>query len=384
MTRYRLQLALTVLALTVGLAHTHTRADAGERDTHETLVYVGMHGSKIHALRFDENTGKLTKIGPVAEGPKPTWITAHPQLPVLYAVDDDNQREGHVIAFSVDRKTGSLNKMNEVTTGGNGTTNLWLDLPSMTLLAANYASGSATTMAFNRDGSLGPLVSTVKATGSGPHRRQAGAHAHGVAIDPSGQYALVSDLGADRVFVYGFDPATHTLSPDDVSSPRSFVAPAGSGPRHLAFGLNGHFVYLLNELTADVMTLRWDAKAGRLSPVQALPTSSPEFQGTKSGSEIAVSHDGRFVYAANRSEHTLIVYRVNAETGELAFVQRTSSGGEVPWGFAIHRSGKWMLVANQRSNTVNVFSIDLVSGMVSATGQSAESPTPVSVTFLGG
>jgi 6-phosphogluconolactonase len=77
-----------------------------------------------------------------------------------------------------------------------------------------------------------------------------------------------------------------------------------------------------------------------------------------------------------------VVYRVSPDSGRLAPVQRVPSGGEKPWGFAIHPSGKWLLVANQRSGKVNVFSVDPASGEVADTGQSVEMATPVSLAFV--
>lgn len=348
------------------------------------LVYVGSQGNQLHALRFNVDSGKLSAIGAVADGLRPTWTVAHPQLPVLYAVDDDSARPGSVTAFAVNRTNGSLNKLNAAPSGGNGATYLWLDAPSHTLLAANFASGSASSIAVRPDGSLGSLVSTIQATGSGPHRRQAGPHAHSAAVDPSGRYALVPDLGADRVFIYALDRSTHALSalPSPVGASRAYVAPPGSGPRHLVLSYDGHFVWLLNELTAEVTTLRWDAQQGQLIHVQTQAISSAAFTGTRSGAEILLSPDGRFVYIEDRGERTLVAYRVNADTGELDFVQRIASGGEVPWGMAIHASGRWLLVAHQRSNTVNVFSIDPATGVLANTGESATAPAAVSITFV--
>ncbi len=378
LTRRRFAISLTGLSLGILGACSTTPPDIVQAK----LAYVGMDGSQIRALRFDAGSGRLTMIGPVADVPRSRWAVAHPQLPVMYATSDSSTGDGSVIAFAVDRITGALTKLSEVSAGGKGTTHLWLDAPSMTLLAANFGGGSTSSISINRDGKLGALVSTIKATGSGPHRRQASPHAHGVSIDPSGRYALVPDLGADRVFVYRFDRTAHTLSPDNGAHPRSFVVPPGSGPHHLEFGLNGRFAYLLNELTADVMTLRWDQQQGFLTLVQTVPISSPAFQGTKSGSEIAVSRDGRFVYVSNRGENTLLVYRVNADSGELSLVQRTSCGGKLPWTFALHASGAWMLVANKGSNQVNVFRVDPASGMLSNTGQSVDTPDPVSIAFV--
>jgi 6-phosphogluconolactonase len=374
--------AVIGLAVSAGMVCAGSRAATSGGDAQTEFVYVGTQQAQIRALRLDTATGKLTEIGTVAEGPKTTWVAAHPQLPVLYGVDDDNARDGSITAYAVNRETGALDKINEVASGGRGTTNLVLDPPSNTLLAANYASGSVSSVAINPDGSLGARVSTVTETGSGPNRRQASAHAHSAVVDPSGRYALVPDLGADRVFVYRFDRASHALSADCGNDPAAFVVPPGSGPRHIVFGANGEFVYLLTELSAEVMVLHWDAEQGKLTLVQSLPVTNPGFDGVKSGAEIALSQDGRFVYVEDRGENALVVYRVNSRTGELAPIQRTPSGGDRPWGFAIDSSGKWLLVANQHSGNVSVFSVDPVSGKVASTGESVALPTPVSVAFV--
>lgn len=371
----------TAAAVAATGAHARDASARGHEGGTE-LVYVGTQGRQIHALRFDPGSGALSALGPVAQGPRSTWCVAHPTLPILYAVDDDNAREGRVIAYAVDRASGALASIGEAPAGGNGTTYLWLDGASMTLLAANFGSASVSSIALGADGRPGALVSTLKESGSGPHRRQASAHAHSVAIDPSGRFALVPDLGADRVFVYGFDRATRALAPDDSARPHAFAAAPGSGPRHLAFGADGRFVYLLEELTAQVTVLRWDASQGRLAPVQALATDSADFKGTSSGAEIAVGADGSCVYVANRGENTLLVYRVDRATGELALAQRIAAGGETPWSFALHRSGRWLLVANQKSGRVDVFGIDAASGLLADAGQAAQVPAPVCLAFV--
>ncbi|MFL9950681.1 lactonase family protein [Paraburkholderia agricolaris] len=372
--------ALSTLALSACTTDATTGA-ASAGSAHAEFVYVGTLQSQIDALRLDTSTGDLTTIGPVAQGLKSTWVTAHPELPVLYGVDDDAAKEGSITAYAVNRGTGTLSKINATFTGGHGTTFLRFDVPSNTLLGANYNSGSVSSVAVNADGSVGPLVSTIAETGSGPGKRQASAHAHSVAIDPSGQYAFVPDLGADRVFIYHFDRATHALSKIDGAS-HGFVAPAGTGPRHLQFGSSGKFVYLLTELSAQVMVLRWDATQGYLTLVQTLPISSQNFQGAKSGAEIELSHDGRFVYVEDRGENSLVVYRVSPDTGDLSFVQRIASGGDKPWGFGIDRTGRWLLVANQRSGKVSVFNIDTTSGLLSDTGKSAAISSPTSIAFV--
>jgi 6-phosphogluconolactonase len=364
-----------MLALSAALLDTFGAAHAAPAE----LAYVGTQAGEIRALRFDPAGGRFTPLGPVAKEGAPTWTAVHPRLPVLYAVNENKTAEGSAIAYALDRASGALTKINETPAGGSGTTYLALDAGATTLFVANFGGGSASSIALNPDGSLGALVSTIKATGSGPHRRQASPHAHSVVLDPSGRYALVPDLGADRVFVYPFDRAARTLAQD---TGRELALPPGSGPRHLVFGAGGRHAYLMNELTAQVQVLRWDAAQGRLAPLQAVPLSSPGFEGAKSGSAIGISPDGRFLYAANRGEHELQVFRVHPDSGELALVQRLPSGGQTPWGFALHPSGKWLAVANQRSNTVNLFAVDQASGQLTPAGQALEAPTPVSITFV--
>jgi 6-phosphogluconolactonase len=373
----RCGLVATVALSLAGCATTHvpTTACAPAR-----LAYVGTDGGQLQALRLDACSGKLESLGTVAQLVKPRWSVANPTLPILYVADDVAGKDGNVVAFAVNRGTGALTKLGETDAGGIGTTHLWLDAPSSTLIAANFFSGSATTLPLNADGSVGAVASTVKETGSGPTKRQTKAHAHGIAIDPTGHWALVSDLGADRIFVYGFDRATHALSPDDMAQPRAFAVAPGSGPHHAAFSVDGRFVYVLDELTADVQVLRWDARAARLAPVQSLAISSDQYKGAKSGAEIAVSRDGHFVYVEDRGENTLVVYRAKAETGELLLLQRLASGGDKPWGFAIDPSGRWMLVANAAK--VSLFAIDATAGTLSDTGQSVDSATPLSIAFV--
>lgn len=349
------------------------------------LTYIGMHGNQIKAGRFDVQTGDLSLIGPAATVPSPTWLIMHPSLPIVYSdseLGNDGKSDGFVYALHIDPATGMLTQLNMVDAGGGGTTYLYLDAPSKTIFACNYGSGSVSTIPLGDYGRLQALSSLTKDTGKGPNPRQAGPHAHSVAVDPSGKYALVPDLGADRVFVYPFDRAAHVLRPDAPGAERHWVAPPGSGPRHITFHPNGRFAYVFCELVAEIHTLSWDTVAGKLSQLQTVPTNSPQFNGRTAAAELAISRDGRFVYASNRGENTIVAFSVDTGTGELTLLQRLTAGGD-PWSFSIHPGGRWMLIANEHTNNVAVFSIDPATGRMTDTGKSVSTPTPVCVCFAG-
>jgi 6-phosphogluconolactonase len=113
---------------------------------------------------------------------------------------------------------------------------------------------------------------------------------------------------------------------------------------------------------------------------QSLAIDSPGFTGTKSGAELAISRDGRFVYASSRGENTLVVYAVERRTGLLTLQQRIPSGGLKPWSFTVHPGGRWLFVANEASSTLDVFAVDLRSGLLTGTGNSLAIPNPDCIT----
>jgi 6-phosphogluconolactonase len=272
-------------------------------------VYFGTRtsepGQGIVAARFDAKHGRLSSIGKVAEVTKPAWLVAHPKLPVLYSVSEVNS-ESRVYAFARDPATGKLNLINSVASGGGGATHMTLDEGAKALFVAHYTTGHISLLPIADDGRLGIPLSVQSNYGTGPNQhRQMSPHAHGVAVDPSHRFVLAADLGADRVFVYGFDAATRQLVP---ATPPFMSATPGSGPRHLTFHPNGQFLFLVTEMAAEVVSYRWDAKRARLQHIQTLPMDEPTFAGQKSAAHIEISRDGRYVYASNRGANAIAVF----------------------------------------------------------------------------
>jgi 6-phosphogluconolactonase len=373
-----------VIAATVSMLAAPSAFAAGPA---HIIVYVGTQGAEpgqgVFAARLDARTGRLTWLGLAASLQRPTWIATHPALPVLYAVREvgnDGKSQGSVHTLRADAVTGGLTLVGTVPSGGGGPTHLALDKASKTLLVANYGTGQVAALPVLADATLGSPASVGSDQGSGPHPRQKGPHAHGVVPDPSRRFALVADLGADRVFVYRYDRAGHRLSP----APTPFEAlPPGTGPRHLAFHPNGRLVFLISELIPELRAYRWDARHGRLTLLQTLPlVGDPTKASVAKGAELAVSLDGRFVYASVRGEDVLVAHAVDRRTGRLTEIQRLPAGGQAPWSFAIDPSGRWMLVANQASNAVVVFARDPVTGRLSPTSESMVVTKPTSIAYL--
>jgi 6-phosphogluconolactonase len=352
------------------------------------LVYFGTRGDGpgkgIAAARFDSATGRLAAIGVVAEIPNPTWLVASPHRPIIYSVSEvgnDGKAEGGVYSFDASKESGALTQISKVGSGGGGATHLVINAKSLppAILVANYGGGQITVVPLGQRGVLSPVSSTQTDVGSGPSPRQRSAHPHAIAIDPTGRHVLVADLGADRVFLYEFDPSNQSLSKAD---PASLELPAGSGPRHIIFHPNGRFAYVNGEFTAEIFTLGWDSATGRLQVLKAVPSRGQDYKGDLESAELIISPDGRFLYTSVRGEDVIVVYAVDDKSGTLSEVQRVSSSGKSPVALALDPTLHWLLAANSGSDLVSVFAVDAKSGKLTATAQDLEVAGPASIAFL--
>jgi 6-phosphogluconolactonase len=76
------------------------------------------------------------------------------------------------------------------------------------------------------------------------------------------------------------------------------------------------------------------------------------------------------------------IFAIDVSSGKLTPAGHQPTGGKTPRNFGIDPSGKYLLAANQGSDSVMVFRIDQQSGALQATGESIEVPAPVCIKML--
>lgn len=356
----------------------------------ELLVYVGTYtGPKsqgIYAYRLDLSTGKCTPLGLAAEVKNASFLAVHPNRKFLYSVSEiedlGGKPTGGVSAFSIDRASGKLAKLNHQSSEGRGPCHVTVDKSGRVAMVANYGGGSVASLPIGADGKLAPAASAVQHLGKSANpQRQEGPHAHSINPSPDNRFAVAADLGLDKVLVYKLDPATGTLA---ANSPPSASVKPGAGPRHFAFHPSGKHAYVINEIDCTVTAFDYDAQRGVLTEIQTLSTL-PEGEKVEPGystAEVQVHPSGKFVYGSNRGHDTISVFAVDEATGKLRQVQNVSTEGKTPRGFGIDPSGKFLLAGNQDSHTITVFSIDPQTGELKSTGQKLEVGSPVCVKFV--
>jgi 6-phosphogluconolactonase (cycloisomerase 2 family) len=201
---------------------------------------------------------------------------------------------------------------------------------------------------------------------------------HMIQADPAGRFVLAADLGRDRVFVWRFDAERGRLLQNE---PPFVSMPPGDGPRHFAFHPNGRWCYCLQEEASTIAFFTYDDKRGHLQLVRTISSLPPEFAGTNFTSEIAVTPDGRFVYAANRLHDSIAWFSIGA-SGELALRGEEWTRGDYPRSFTIDPSGRFLFSCNQRSDAIACFRRDVASGKLTFTGRYTPVGTPAIVVFL--
>src|SRR5213075_3299498 len=134
----------------------------------------------------------------------------------------------------------------------------------------------------------------------------------------------------------------------------------GAGPRHLAFHPTLPLVFVANELDSTVATLRFDSARGALSLLDARSTLPAGWTGggTNYPADIHVASSGRTLYVSNRGHNSIAVFSVAQSTGALALEQVVATEGDWPRNFSLDPTERWLLVANQRSDSVVVFGRD--------------------------
>jgi 6-phosphogluconolactonase len=333
--------------------------------------------------RFDLETGDLTLAQTVPDVVNPTFLALHPSGRFLYAVNEvleyAGSSSGSVSAFAVDRGTGALALLNEQPTLGGDPCHLSIPRTGHHVLVANYAGGSVAMYRIAADGSLGGTSDFKQHNGSSiDPGRQTAPHAHSVTIDPTTRFAMVADLGLDRIVVYRLDLVQGRLVPND---PPFYQGKPGAGPRHFDFHPSGRYAYVINELDLTLSALAYDSVGGVLTHLQTESTLPAGIEPFGSTADVHVHPSGRFVYGSNRGHDSIVVFAIDASTGGVTYVENQSTGGQTPRNFAIDPTGTLLLAANQDTHTIVTFRIDGETGKLTPTGASIASPSPACIKF---
>ncbi|TPX07321.1 uncharacterized protein E0L32_010743 [Thyridium curvatum] len=365
-----------------------SRSQSSAMDSY--LLYATSYSGIVHTLNLTlpapgcNGAASLRAVATTDQcGGKPSWLTFNHDNSLMYCTNQGfGTPNGSLTSFQTS-KDGSLTPLSQVVTpygavhasiygdGGKG------------MVVAHYSGSAMSTYSIANPASLQQLESwTWQLEKPGPNPQNA-PHPHEAVVDPTGNFILVPDLGADLIRIFAIDRTTlklTTLTPH--------ATPAGSGPRHLVFHVTEGktLAYLASELgnTVTVFEVIYQANNAGLVLNQVYVTSTHGEGNTApkgaAAAELVFSPDNKYLVVSSRLEGTLSIpnfdpknetaipsdpifnFEVQQETGALSLVQTVPAGGMVPRHFSMNKAGTLVAVGLQQDFRVVIMKRDVATG----------------------
>jgi 6-phosphogluconolactonase len=331
-----------------------------------TFVYVSNAEDGTIGMYTLGSDGTL-QPGPRVDAGKPVMpLSVSPDKRFLFAAI--RSKPFTVMTYSIDRGAGALKQLSTAPLA-DSFPYIQVDQTGRYLLGASYGGNLVSVNMIGKDGKVSEPIQVI------PTAR----NAHSIIIDRTNRYVFVPHLGTDQIFQFRLDAKTGKLT---ANTPPLVQLKAMTGPRHIVMSPDNKFAFLLNELVATVTTLSLDAATGLLTEVasaSALPTDTKLVPGAPRGavgapgqaprdtsndiwaSDLHVTPDGKFLYAAERTSSSIGAFSVDAATGKLTYLSSTPTEKQ-PRGFRIDPKGRYMVVTGEKSDTISVYEIDRASG----------------------
>ncbi|KZF19265.1 putative isomerase YbhE [Xylona heveae TC161] len=362
-------------------------------------LFVSSYAGSITSLSLTESYDGYYDLRAVsstnASSPNPSWLTLSPQHRTLYCMDEGLEvPNGSLTSYKV-HDDGSLVKLDrKATISGPVSGVIYNGVKGSSAMAiAHYTGHGLSVWDLSRQGQVEEIQNftfTLPHPGANPVRQDS-SHPHEAILDPTGQYVLSPDLGADLVRVFKIDPKTTLLKESE-----PLKLNPGYGPRHGLFWFpRGKpqkqvpiYFYLVSELTShiDGFKVTYPA-AGGISFEKIFETTSyggPEKPDGALAAEIQLSPDNRFITVSNRNDSSFIIpstgsgnstnatieYSDSLATfkpqldGSLDFVELAPAGGSIPRQFSISKTGEFFAVGLSDSSRVVILARDIASGVV--------------------
>ncbi|KAK4039118.1 Lactonase, 7-bladed beta-propeller-domain-containing protein [Parachaetomium inaequale] len=352
----------------------------GASDLLWVTTYPSGEGSgKLLTLKLDQ-----AKLQSAAEsetcGPYPSWLTQVDD--VLYCVNEAwGGDHGDLASLKINDDL-SFTKLSGGQTVGGPVSTIVYGKDGRGLAVADYAGGGIDTFNIADPAAIKLVKSQVyPAPTDGRPEPQNQARPHEAILDPTGDFLVFPDLGADLLRVLRVDK--ETLEYTDLAS-HSFAR--GTGPRHGAFFKSGDktFLYIVCELSNLLQGFSVAYNADKTLTFTQVYNSTthgddkPVPAGT-AAAELHIAPGGKFLTVSSRLERSLqytvangtavpsdplITYSIDAASGALKHVQTAPAGGVNPRHFSFNSDGTRVASALQSDGRVIVFERDIASGKI--------------------
>ena len=303
---------------------------------------------QIHVFAATEKGGELqlSEQAPIKLGFACNCIVAHPSKPILYVTASGGQEDAVPGATVYLKPDGSLDRLLKADMP-HGYCHLNLDKTERFLLGVDYGGGHVDVLALNTDDSIGQAVSKLD------EGRKA---AHCVFPSPDNKYVYIPYVKDNlALYQYAFDAKTGTLTP---LSPKDARPPQGTGPRHQQYHPTLPVTYFSNEQGYGVSVYDMNPD-GQLKIRQVVPIAENPPTEHTSGSDLAISPDGRFLFSGvrgNKSNYNWVSSYKILPDGSVEHIG-LAAADNTPWGLSVSPDGRYVLATAWVGETLTAYKV---------------------------
>jgi 6-phosphogluconolactonase len=319
--------------------------------TSSTFLYVGNAETRdISAFKLESNNGDLTPIGTfTVPGPSNSCfsfpLAVSPDKHFLFVVL--RNEPWSLRSFAIDSGSGGLDYLGFGPLADN-TCYISTDKTGRFLFSASYHGNKIAVNPIGSDGIVQPPQQIIDTE----------LKSHSILVDAANCHVLSACLGGDIFYQWRFEANTGRLTPNE---PPFVSVEKHSGPRHFVFHPNGRAVYLLNEHTVTIYVYDYDLGKGTLTEKQVVNALTPTPGDKIWATDIHITPNGKFLYAAERGSSTLAMFKVDLKDVTLSLTGHIVTEKQ-PRGFAIDPTGRFLYCTGQLSTHMSSYAIDGDSG----------------------
>ena len=302
-----------------------------------------------------------------------SYVTLSHNEKFLYSITDFG-----VEAYRIERG-GSLTTLNHGSINGMRGSYLSTDYTDRFLFVSGYHDGKITVLRLNEDGSVGEIVDELYHKGLGSYaERSFRPHVQCVKMTRDNRYLCAADLGLDHVNVYEMNSITGKLRQVDV-----IHCELESAPRHIKFSGDGRFLYIVCEQKNIVEVYSYECRDGvpEFEKVQSISTLNDYHANVTAASALNISEDYHYIVSSNAGDNSVIIYRVDQESGCLSKILCLPVSGEYPKDAVLFPDNRHLVSLNHESNTMTFFNVDLEKGLLVMHGKEIRVDQPNCIIF---
>lgn len=331
-------------------------------------TYTNSTSKGMYQVTLDRDQERLVDNHLVINMKKPQYLRVASNH-LIYTIERGPEDLGGIAVYKL--TDDGVQTVDKVMWHGPTPAYLGLDEKRGFLFAANYHGSCVDVFQINDDGTLKQTDHVVHDEKTGPRPEQDIPHVHYADLTPDGRL-ITCDLGEDMLTVYD-------VSDDGkLAEVSHFHSHPGFGTRHLVFHPNGKYVYVVGELSSEVEVFQYDASNGKLYYMENRKTIPATWNTHNGAAAIRISQDGKFLYVTNRGENTIVVFKILSDF-TLEKIQAISSEGEFPRDFNFSQDQHYVILANQNTNDLTLYSRNPDTGKLKMLQKGVKSPEAINV-----